>query len=60
MHSSDIKLRNKRKFIEEILDQNQFKSLNDSYTNYVRAPLGYDIFKCLCNRPKYFKSKSNR
>lgn len=42
---------------EEHLDQNQFKALIESYTNYGREPLRDDIFKCLDNRPSILKAR---
>ena len=42
---------------EEHLDQKQFKSLIESYTNYGREPLRDDIFKCLENRPSILKAR---
>ena len=43
---------------EEHLDQKQFKSLVESYTDYGREPLRDDIFKCLDNRPSILQARS--
>lgn len=42
---------------EEHLDQKQFRSLIESYTDYGREPLRDDIFKCLDNRPSILKAR---